>query len=591
VTGVRLAIFAAILTWTAIPLCAQVDIVATAQPRTVSVGEMLTYEITVTIRGTTALTAHADPNLPDFNDFETLTTSSRQGLSMGSGGTQSERTYIYTLRAVKPGDFTFSPTTVQVGGKMYRSAKVQVTVTPGAGPSARSPFLTPSSPPNSMSVPSDEKPEYTPQQAVDLKLSAEPKNPYVGQQVGLTFAFYQSENLYGDTRYEPPSAEDCVVKELPAPPTSTEIIEGRQYLVQKRRWALFPTTPGELQIEPVRVVTALTPYTPSGELHTNSVRLQVQPLPQPPSGVLFEGAVGRFTASLTCNHNSVQAGETFTLCLTIRGTGNIHSLGAPIPQVPDWVSIYKSREDRDVEVGYGGVDDAVGGEARFYFLALAKQSGMLNIPALEVTYFDPDRQQYRIAHTDSVTIQIEPGGEIQAAYEQTENQMQNIKLNAPARFAATPFFMTGWFWALQIIPLLVLSLTAFLSHRRRVVMSDPLLARWLQAPRVAQKHLVEARAALRRDDTTAFCASAAHAITDFIAHKFGLQAADISTREALTALLSNGVDEELVYRVRDLLSQCDRGRFAASGTMQSDEMFSETVQVLRLLKSIRPGRR
>ena len=572
------------------PAWAQVDIVATAQPRTVSVGEMLTYEITVTIRGTSALTTQAEPSLPDFDGFDTLTTSTRQGLSMGSGGTQSERTYSYTLRASKSGDFIFSPATVQVAGKTYRSAKVKVTVTPGAGSSPRSPF-TPPGHEADVPPPIRDEGDYTPKQAIDLRLSAEPEKPYVDQQVVLTFGFYyQSESLYGDTRYEPPSAEDCVVKELPAPPNSSQIVGGREYLVQKRRWALFPTAAGELEIQPVRVITSLSPYGQSDERHTNSVRLQVRPLPQPPPDAHFEGAVGRFTAHLTSDRDAVKSGETFTLSLTIRGTGNVHSLGAPTPRVPDWVNIYKSREDRDVQVGYGGASDAVGGEARFDFLALAKQSGTLNIPQLDVVYFDPQRGRYDTASTDSVIIHIEPGIAVEEPPEQPDDQMRQIKLGRPDRVGSTPLFTANWFWWVQAIPLLLLLLSAYMSHRRSALLSDPVLARSLQAPRMAQQHLAEARAAIKRGDSSAFCASAAHGVTDFIAHKFGLQAADISTQEALAALRSQQVDDELVGRVQHLLEKCDRGRFAVGSPTEHNEMLAETVQVLRRLQTVRPRR-
>jgi len=560
-------------------VAADVQVAASAQPQTVAAGETLTYEISVMITGPAALAMQPQPTLPHLDGLEIVSTGTRQSVTMGNGGMQSTRTYIYVLRAKRAGSFTLKPASVKVGGQTYETGSVQVNVTSGST-TIQPPSMPPATPIPEPPLPSPTEDEYIPTKIVDLRLTAEPENPYVGQQVIITFTFYQSQSLYGDTRYEPPKAENFVTKELSHPENVTRLIGGTEYLVQQRRWAAFPTAAGRATIEPVKVTAATHPLGSPDEHHTNSVKLNVRALPPPPAGKQFEGAVGKFTAELTADCTSVKAGETFTLTLIVRGAGNLHGLGTPTPQVPEWVKIYRSREDRTSAPGYGGDADTIGGEARFEFLALAKRPGTVKVPPIEFVYFNPHAGRYQTAKTRGVSIQVTPGVATEDAPSEESEQMRHIMARGPGKPASGPLLVQPWFWALQGLPLLALAAFAYLAHRNRALLANPELVRSLNAPRVARAHLYEAREALTRDDSDRFCTAVSHAITDFIAHRTGLQAADISAQEAIAALREAGIDEGLVGRVEGLLRRCDYGRFAGGGRAQYDEMLQAARRLI-----------
>ncbi len=567
---------------TATAEAADVRVVASAEPSSVAVGGTVTYEISVTIVGPLALTLQPEPSLPDLSAFEIVSTGTRQDLRMGSGGTQSTRTYTYTLRATRAGGSTVQPATVEVAGQVYRSGTVQINVTGGSTPAA--PPVAPPSP--QPGPPPSVGENYTPRKAVDLRLTAEPRNPYVGQQVILTFTFYQSQNL-GDTRYEPPQVENCVSKELPHPDSTTQVFGGTDYLVQERRWAVFPATSGRLPIEPVKVTTATLPLAPPEELQTNPIELSVRQLPPAPAGKQFEGAVGNFTAQLATDRTSVKAGESFTITLTIRGAGNLHSLGALTPKVPDWVNLYKSREDRSSAPGYGGNPDLVGGEGRFEFLALAKRQGTVSVPPMEFVYFEPTRGRYEIARTNGVTIEVTKGAVAEPSPTEEAEQMRHIVTGGPGRPARVQLVGMPLFWGLHVLPLLVLAVLGYMSHRTNALRANPRLARSLSAPRVAQAHLRAAHDALKRNEAERFCTCVSHAITDFIAHRAGLQAADITREDAVARLREAGIDADLVARVAALLQRCDYGRFARAEQAECDEMLRTARALIAELHAVK----
>ncbi len=84
-----------------------------------------------------------------------------------------------------------------------------------------------------------------------LRLTAEPKTPFVKQQVVLTLQVYQGVGL-GNTTLSPPRSNDpeIHVRRLGPDRRYEERVNGRQYLVTKRQYFLFPQKPGSLTIDP-----------------------------------------------------------------------------------------------------------------------------------------------------------------------------------------------------------------------------------------------------------------------------------------------------------------------------------------------------
>ena len=565
---------------------ADAQVSASADRQLVSVGETVNYEINVAMEGLGALAMQPEPTLPALPGFDIVGTSTRQDLRRDPDGTRITRTYTYTLRATAKGSYTIEPATIHVGANSYRTNSVQINVTDGTGPVTPPATPPPPSPPDvNAASPQVDADHFIPSEPIALVLSAEPQNPYVGQQTILTFTFYQSHSLYGDTRYEPPKAAGFVTKELPHGESVTRLLGASEYLIQQRRWAIFPTTAGPAHIDPVVVTATTSPLRPPADFESNPLDLNVRELPTPPAGKQFEGAVGHFTADFRADRSSVKAGETFSLTLTISGSGNLHALGAPEPQVPDWVTIYRSREDRTSAPGYGGEPDDVGGEARFEFLALAKRKGTLKVPPINFLYFDPDSARYRTATTAAVTIAVTPGVETVEAPTERAEQMRHIIAKGPGKRAAEPLLLKPIFWILQLLPIIGILISGIIVHRNKALAADPKLARALNAHRVARAHLRQAAAAAEAGDDARFCSSVSHAVTDFIAHRAGLQAADIPAEEAVAILRARGLEEDTVARTEELLSRCQRGRFAGTKQTEYDEMLEAAGTIISKLRA------
>lgn len=569
-----------------------VSVSAAVDRQTVAVGEMVTYEVSVTADGSSAISASPEPQLPDLKGFEILSTGTRRNVIMeGGSGLQVTWGYIYRLRAQKPGTYTIGSATVTVGDRSYRSNNVVVNVTPAPSltPPSRQggsqpPAGRPGGPPVEGVAPEAQLGEHVPKGPVDLVLTPDKKRPYVGEQMTLTFTFYRSRTL-AEVSYEAPSAQDFVLKELQHPEPVERMYGTTLFAVHQRRWAAFATAPGPRTVQPVTVTLQMTPYEPPSRVQTNQAVIDVRPLPAAPQGKPFEGAVGRFSVSMSTDRDSVRTGESFTLSIVVRGAGNIHALGVPEPKLPASAKVFRSRDDRQSAAGYNGDPDLVGGEARFDFLVLPKQEGTLAIPPLEYLYFNPARKRYETARAAGLTVEVKPGEVMAAPDNAAEQQIRHIMPEGPGPRRPRPLFTEPLLWGAQVIPLALLGLVGYRLRRAERLRSNPELARSLEAPRVARAHLQAARQALACDDSDAFCSCIYHAVTDYIAQRAGLPAKDISTSEALGALRSAGADDTVLGRVSAVLQECDYGRFAG-GRARFEGMLTEAYSVVDLIRRL-----
>ncbi len=208
----------------------------------VALSERLTLTVTVNGGG-----GGARPELPELPDFAVYPAGTSRNFSFVNGKISSATVFTYILAPKREGTFEIPPIAVVEGGTRATSRPLAVTVA-GAGASP-SPGGT-SAPPPAARGPagsgSDPK-------AIFVTAEADPKNPYVGEQVTLTVRFYQGVRLLERPDYRPPVSTGFWVESLPGERTYYTEVQGRRYHVTELKTALFPTESGDLTIGPARV--------------------------------------------------------------------------------------------------------------------------------------------------------------------------------------------------------------------------------------------------------------------------------------------------------------------------------------------------
>jgi len=582
--GARGALLAALaLLFAVTPVAALADditVTANVDRTTVSADRAVT--LTVQVSG--AMQNVPEPKLPSLDDSWSVRTSgTSSNMSWVNGRVSVSKSFNYTLLPRRTGTLTIGSIEVDFEGTVYSTDPIDVDVVEGAAP------------PTEM--------EERPSSGVDsggrdifITTSVDKTKAYVGEQITLSFKFYRRVTLFDQPRYEAPDLQGFWVEDLGEVPEYYETVKGLRYRVIELRSALFGTSAGTATIGPARLTyrkerqgftffsTGGTPVT----LQTEPIDVEVVPLPADGRPADFDGAVGDFDMTARLTERSVSELQPVTLELRISGTGNIRTVPEPeLPELPDF-KVYESSSSTETTKS-----GAVGGVKRYEYVLVPQSSGAKTIPAMSLAYFDPDAGEYRTSAAGPLQLDVTPRAEgeaqpdfpVPAAVSRLGRDIRYIREPGGELVEdRPPLHGRPWFLMLQLVPVVMLVGAAAYGRRRDRLAGDEGLARHLRATSLARRELKEARAMAARGNSSGVCAAASRAVTDFIGNRLNVQARGMTSRELESVLRENGADDQLVARVRELLTTCDLGRFAAGADrVEAERILGQAEDCMKAL--------
>ncbi len=539
-----------------------VQVSASLNRQTAQVGETVLLTITLRARG-----LHS-PEIedPKLEGVELLSTSDRSTFRFSpSLGAVREFSREYTLRVLQAGELTIPPIRAVVEGALHETLALKLVVESEGG---------------AASLPGGMVPR--PEEEVAVRLWVEPETAFVGQQVTLTVAAFFDplvrSRLQRQPEYRPPDVEGFWTADLPGSPRPERRVVGRrEYFVQVYRRALFPLSPGVLQIPPAAVVYEVRRgliYAPETfQVESAPARVVVRPLPREDAPSAFAGAVGRYDVEIWFDRSDLRAGEAVNLFLEVTGLGNLSSLARPpLPEIPG-VRVYEGGEDAEVQLR--GVEFA--GHKQFSWVLVPERAGQYMIPELGLPYFDPLAAAYAVARTEPVSLLVEPpaaatepgpGG---AAIRFVKARPGRQPLDLPSR---------DEFWIVQAIPLAALAIVVGLGRFRR---RGPEPRR--RRPRGRQQALRDLRPLAEARDPTFFSrlrAMVLHWVGERL-HRPGLASRGVV--QIQHALEDAGVPPPVALELVALLERCARLRYTPepASLETAHEMLREAQRLLGLV--------
>jgi hypothetical protein len=199
-------------------------------------------------------------------------------------------------------------------------------------------------------------------------------------------------------------------EDLERPPADGEpvTIEGERYVrLPMVRKLLFPTKAGTLTIpaSTFRIGIAGTGFFDAGgvvERATKPLTVAVDPLPNAPG---FTGAVGRFRTSATLDRASVPLGEAAMLRFRVEGTGNLKWIDRAPEVVARGAKVFPPQAKSDLRA----TTDGIAGSRTWEFVVVPETSGVVEVPALPFSWFDPSAGRVVTAQTKPLTLKVEGG--------------------------------------------------------------------------------------------------------------------------------------------------------------------------------------
>lgn len=340
---------------------------------------------------------------PDFTpleqDFEILGQSQSTHSSWINGSSSKTIQWVLQVMAKHAGNLTVPA--VQFGDDVSQPTTVQVT----EGASTKD-----------VPVNSD----------LFLEVEASPEAPYVQSQVLYTMRLYRRVEISQASLNEPELA-DAVIEKLGDDSNYSTQVNGEDYWVTERKYAIFPQKSGRMIIKPLaltaQVVTATRPsfggffnsrMTKTRRVASRSVTLDVKP------------AASSFTAQhwlpaeqLQLNQEWSGDFERMKVGEPLTRTLKLLAKGAMVSQLPELSSAkaqdqLKSYPDQPVLKEQKKSDGVLAFREEKIALIPSKE-GSYKLPAIEVPWFNTKTQQMEIARIPETTIHAVAAAGAQAA--------------------------------------------------------------------------------------------------------------------------------------------------------------------------------
>jgi hypothetical protein len=578
----------------------------------VGVGEQFTLSFTLNNGG---VGGGKNLQLPDLSRYHILA-GPNQSSSMQfiNGAVSSSVTYSYVLQPKEIGKFTIGSATIEAAGKILKSTPISVEVVKSATPAKRQPVQA-----------EDATAQFG--DKLFLRAAVDRTRVLQGEQVNLVFKLYTMVDVVNFGGGKDPTFTGFWGEEVEIPKGSQtrEIVNGKRYTVAPiKRYALFPTQSGTLEISPMERQTivriqsprSMDPFDaffrdPFGRnveymVKSEGLKIRVDPLP---SGAPedFKGAVGQFAMSTSLDKKTTRTNEPISVKVAISGTGNIKLLEAPVVEFPPDFEQYTPKVSDNIS----RQGERISGSKTFEFLLLPRYPGLKVIKPITFSYFDLAKHEFIHLRSPQLEINVEQGaavpgpliaGSSREDVKLLSQDIRFIKIGVPSfgrqeeRSYTSPLFL-----ALLLLPLGGLAGAFVYARQREAAMRDQVGYRNRRAIRIAQKGLKQADYLLKEKggskgtpstaQRTRFYSEVSRALWKYLGDKLNIPQAQFSVDKAVQQLSERSLDNALIQSVKTLIENCDMARFAPASmglgamTKTYEEAKRIIVELERALKS------
>ena len=559
---------------------------ASVDQKEVSLGETVHYTIELKQRQDGKVGIPQPPNFPEGLSVTGERTSSR--LTIQNGKRSRRISKIYTLRAVEPGTHTIPPPLVRFGNQKIRLEEIEITVTG----SRRQRSKGDSDSSQNRRVIEDGK--------IFVESSLESGDRfYVGQQVHLFYDLYVDKFRIHvrPSIVTEPTFRDFWLEDISAD------IQNRQRTVRVggrvmdrrrlRHYILFPLESGEYRIEPLEIRLNRVGFMqrPSrSRLNSKPIKLEIEPLPPGGPADFESGNVGKWSFQVNVDVGQAKVGEPVEVEVVAKGTGNPHQL--TLPEFPQLEGMDLLNEKTTIDKSFNG--ESLEGRRVKHLTLMPTESGRVEIPDLEFSYFDPASESYETDTSGDSSFFIRDG-QLPAGYQKDQPPNRDGDSNAPQDSDETESIgelfdettverdtgLSRQIWAVGAgVPLLGLILL-FLYPR---------MTRWIKAPIDRAKETYDRHRKLKQ-----FAEWSKNPPEPKVLHKavvsrlretLGVSGGEITSDDIEQILEPQSVPAQLRKRIRNLLENLEGLRYNPDTRANEQQLGTLSEKVHQVLKEL-----
>ena len=535
---------------------------------------------------------------PIFKDFKVLQGPSHSSsvytkIINGKYSSEKKVTYSFVLMPKKKGTLKIENATAYVNGKYYKSKPLTIKVF------------------EEKDLPKDiNSPLYKAKSNIHIGITFSKKNPYIGEQIIVTYKLYFNVNISSPRAISQPNFSGFLASEIKLDErrgTKRGNYKGRnfnEFLLKKV--ILTPNKSGKLKLGsykldvPVEIPTGRYDWFGSAITKTENITVKspikyinVKPLPkgQPDN---FKGAIGNFNIRVSIDKNSLKANESIQLKTTISGNGNINTIKIPDISIPTELEIYDPKESRNIK----NTDNGTKGSIEKEYLIIPRNKGIYKIPSINFSYFDIKNKKFKNLKTKEITINVSEGDEVikigegRGGYNTTEksrveylnSDISYIKLDTELEKINTSSIFSiksKWFYLFFFLPFFGIFILIFLDKKKERQAKDIDGTKKKKASKIIKKRLKVSKEKLNQNKSKEFFEEIETALYSFISDKFSIPKSGLYKENILEILKNNNINDKIIEELIYLLDKCEIAKYSPSfDASKENDIFEKTKNII-----------
>ncbi len=571
-------------------------------PETVVVGQpfQLQYSVNSTDRVSRPQTASFD-TFDLLNEPSRFVSNSYQFIN-GKSSQISSTVYTYMLMAKESGKFSIAPASITVDGKQYKSNSLSIKVLPVEETVPKNQNVRQGNG-SSASISKDD---------IFFRAIISKTNLQEQEMLLLTYKIYYKVNLVNIAKPQKPNLNGFITHEIDVDKKQDiEHYNGQNYYTAIiSQMLISPQKTGRIVVEPFRCKAIIrqrqtirdprsifgaytTHHDVERQLSSNALTFYVKPLPEPkPSD--FCGASGSLSMTSSISATEVEANNSITLKLKIKGTGNLKLIKTPKIEFPTDFEQYDPKVDNNFSATTAGFS----GSKTIEYLVIPRHSGTYQIPAVTLSYYDLSSNKYKTLSTEAYELKVSKDNGKQAVTkvfdggEQVKQLASDICYIKRGDLNIRPLgdVFTGslLFWLLFLLPMLLGVGLIVVFNKKAKENANIAFSRNKKANKVARKRLKNASNFLKDSNKDKFYDEMLSAVWLYVSDKLNITLSDLNKERATTGLQQCGVPENLIAEAMQLLSDCEFERYAisANSNVAMENIYNSAIEIIGKLENV-----
>ncbi|MGB0867589.1 MAG: BatD family protein, partial [Granulosicoccaceae bacterium] len=314
-----------------------------------------------------------------------------------------------------------------------------------------------------------------------LKVSVSESQPFVQQQVVYTMKLYQQQPI-ADGNVTEPDHPDVLIERLGLDRSYHEQVDGREYSVLERRYALFPQRSGEIVLPSINLNARVQVGQRSNRFfapNTRNIRVRAPSLTLEVRPAIAEYKAAWWLASTNVlgeakwQPESANVGEPLTLELQLSAEG---VMPAQLPELSDPLVSGARLYSNGSRAAKKASSTGVVAQRVMSWTIVPTRPGALEIAAFEVPWWDLSTGEQKLLEIEVPSLQIEgdliqePAPTRESDADARESTDSGTEEAAPTEQPKeVPFRLKAWFsdWRTLLVMASIVALAALVVRRRR----------------------------------------------------------------------------------------------------------------------------